>query len=400
VKILHITETFAPAGGIETYVLELLPLLEARGHQNAVIYRREHPRTPATDGKPIYHVPVTEEPERNRALIADIIRREKPTIIYLHAVYDPDVVMEAARLAPTVAYVHGFYPVCPGLAKYYRRGDQVCTRPFGLGCVPLIYLRRCASARHPRSVSRIMQTTRQHLAAYRSLPQVFVASSYMKDLLIQNGFEARRIAVLPYFIHLPPKSEITDPGPDRPSILFAGRLEIEKGLPYLLRALRLVRMPHQFFVAGDGSLKQRYILLAKHLNVASRVQFLGWLSANELQACYRRCTVAVMPTIMPEPFGKVGVEAMANSRPVVAFNVGGIPDWLKDGYNGFLVPSRDVKRLAARIDQLLDDAALATQLGSNGRTYVEQNYSSQQHLDQLLHILKTVTHSSGYNRCL
>jgi glycosyltransferase involved in cell wall biosynthesis len=90
----------------------------------------------------------------------------------------------------------------------------------------------------------------------------------------------------------------------------------------------------------------------------------------------------------------VGVEAMANSRPVVAFNVGGIPDWLKDGYNGFLVPSRDVKRLAARMDQLLDDSTLATQLGSNGRSYVEQNYSSEQHLDQLLHIFETLANSS------
>ena len=393
-KILHITQTFAPAGGIETYVLELLSLLEARGHENAVIYRREHPRTPPADGKPIYHVQVTEEPERDRALIADIIRREKPTVIYLHAVYDPAVVMEATRLAPTAAYVHGFYPVCPGLAKYYRRGDAVCTRPFGLGCVPMIYLRRCASARHPRSVYRIMQTTRQNLAAYRSLPQVIVASSYMKDLLAQNRIEAKRIAVLPYFIHLPDKSEITDPDADCPSVLFAGRLEIEKGLSYLLKALCLVRMPHQLLVAGDGSLKQQYILLAEHLNVADRVRFLGWLSANELQAYYRRCTVVVMPTIMPEPFGKVGVEAMANGRPVVAFNVGGIPDWLRDDYNGFLVPPRDVKRLAARIDQLLDDVALAAQLGSNGRSYVEQNYSSERHLDQLLHIFDTVAHLS------
>jgi len=394
-RILHITDVFAPAGGIETYVLALLSLLEARGHENAVVYRREHPRTPSADGKPYYHVPVTDNPEHDRALIVGIIRREKPSVIYLHAVYDPAVVREAARLAPTVAYVHGFYPVCPGLAKYYRRGDQVCNRPFGSGCVPMIYLRRCASARHPRSVYRIMQTTRQHLAVYRSLPQIIVASAYMKDLLVQNGFEERRIAVLPYFIPLSDKSEITDPDTGSPRILFAGRLEIEKGLPYLLRALRLIRMPHQLIVAGDGSLKQRYIALAEQLNVTDRVRFVGWRSGNELQTCYRRCSVTVMPTIMPEPFGKVGIEAMANGRPVVAFNVGGIPDWLKDGYNGFLVPPRDVKRLAARINQLLADPALAAQLGSNGRQYVEQNYSPEQHLDRLLNIFKTVANSGG-----
>jgi glycosyltransferase involved in cell wall biosynthesis len=395
VKVLHVTETYAPAGGIETYVLDLLPLLEAHGHGNVVIYRQDHPRTPPANGKPLYHVPVTEKPGHDRALIADIIRRQEPTVIFLHAVYDPLVVKEAARLAPTVAYVHGFYPVCPGLVKYYRRGDTVCTRPFGLGCVPMIYLRRCASARHPRSVYRIMQTTRQHLVAYRSLPQIVVASSYMKALLIQNRFEAKRIAVLPYFIHLSDKSQITAPDADCPNILFAGRLEIEKGFPYLLRAMVHMQTPCRLLVAGDGTRRGEYEALARRLGVANRMVFSGWLDQSTLCRMYQRAALLAMPSVCPEAFGKAGIEAMAHGRPVVAFNVGGIPDWLRNGYNGFLVPPRDVRQLATRIEQLLSDPTLATHLGSNGRRYVEQNYTPGQHASRLVHILETITDSSG-----
>ena len=93
---------------------------------------------------------------------------------------------------------------------------------------------------------------------------------------------------------------------------------------------------------------------------------------------------------MPEPFGKVGVEAMANGRPVVAFNVGGIPDWLMNKYNGFLVPARDVELLSERIARLIKNIDLATQMGMNGRQYVEGKYSSDKHLALLLRIFDQV----------
>lgn len=389
-KILHFMNVYAPVGGIETYVLELLPLLEARGHENALIYRQQHSRTPATDGRPIYHVPAAGNNAEEWRKIEEIIRRERPSVLYLHDVYDPELITRLTQVAPAIGYVHIFYPVCPGLGKLFRRGDEICTRPYGPGCVPMIYLRRCASARHPRRVYRIMKNTGRYLAAYKQLPRVVVASQYMRDLMIQNGIAADRVEVLPYFIPTPDASELAHPQPDpeSPGIMFAGRLEYEKGIPYLLRALRQIKTPHRLLVAGDGSLRAQYKRLAQELGVDDRVEFIKWLSSDELERTYRRCAVTVMPTIMAEPFGKVGVEAMANGRPVVAFDVGGIPDWLIHDYNGFLVPPRDVAQLARRLEQLLGDRALAQKMGANGRRYVEENYSYDRHLDGLVTILE------------
>lgn len=389
-KILHVVNTYAPVGGIETYILELLPLLNERGHENALIYRQSHPRTPDTTGQPIYHVPETLDPVRDRQKFTGIIEKERPSLIYLHDVYDPELLLLASQMAPSVGYVHIFYPVCPGLAKLYRRGDEICTRPYGLGCVPMIYLRRCASARHPRSVARIMGQTKQYLHAYKRLSRVMVASRYMRDLMVQNGIPAERVDVLPYFIPTPDKAELAQRPANGavPRIMFAGRLEYEKGIPYLLQAIRKIKTPHRLLIAGDGSLRPRYIQMATDLGVADRVEFAQWLAPDELQAAYRYSAVTVMPTIMAEPFGKVGVEAMANGRPVVAFNVGGIPDWLIDGHNGFLVPPCDVDQLAARLEQLLVDRALADELGCNGRAYVEEHYSYDKHLDDLMAILQ------------
>ena len=95
--------------------------------------------------------------------------------------------------------------------------------------------------------------------------------------------------------------------------------------------------------------------LAKELNLNSRVEFIGYRSHEELQRYFQRATVGVVPSVWPEPFGMVGLEFMHHQLPVIAFNSGGISDWLKDGHNGFLVPWMDISTMAQRIDYLLQN---------------------------------------------
>ena len=94
---------------------------------------------------------------------------------------------------------------------------------------------------------------------------------------------------------------------------------------------------------------------------------LGWLDADALLAAYARCDVCVVPAIWPEPFGIVAVEAMAAGRPVVASAVGGLASTVVDGETGLLVPPGDPAALAAALERLLDDRALAARLGASGR---------------------------------
>jgi glycosyltransferase involved in cell wall biosynthesis len=236
-----------------------------------------------------------------------------------------------------------------------------------------------------------MQQTGRYLAAYRTLPRIVVGTAYMKALLIQNGVAPERIDILPpHFVTDVSDEPLSRPDESPPNILFAGRLAYEKGIPYLLQASQRIKAPHRLLIAGDGDLKESYQRLAAELGIADRVEFLGWLDNQALDAAYRRSAVAAMPTIMPEPFGKVGIEALTNGRPVVAFNVGGIADWLQDGVNGYLGPPRDIARLAARLERLLTDVDLAMELGRNGRAFVRQQYQPQAHADRLTQIFETV----------
>lgn len=390
-KILHINDTYAMTGGIARYLFEVMALLEQQGHENVVIYQQEHERT-VTDHRAVYYTPSTDNHNQfaTRQSLHHILDKEKPDTAFLHAVYDPDIVAQIAAHLPTVAYIHGFHTVCPGLAKYFRRNDTVCTQAFGLGCIPMIYARRCSDARHPRTIYQLMRKTTEQKQLYQSIPLLIVASQYMHNLLQQNGFAAQKIAILPY-PHTPADS-ITAISTEEPlRIFYAGRLEIEKGIPYLLQAFARLTTPCKLHIAGDGTLRSTYEAMANELGIASRVKFLGWLNDDDLDKEYQVARVVVMPSIFPEPFGQVGVHALLRERPVIAFNVGGIPDWLRDGEHGFLVPAKDVDALANRIEVLLNDALLAAKLGKQGREFALQAYAPQAHINQLLKMLQNIT---------
>jgi glycosyltransferase involved in cell wall biosynthesis len=93
----------------------------------------------------------------------------------------------------------------------------------------------------------------------------------------------------------------------------------------------------------------------------------------------------------------VGIEAMSFSKPVVAFNVGGIPDWLEDGVTGFLVKPYDVGEMAEKIGYLLEHLEVAEEMGSKGRKRVEQDFNKDKHVSSLLQIYKEVLENNGGN---
>ncbi|MGB8647040.1 MAG: glycosyltransferase family 4 protein, partial [Anaerolineae bacterium] len=331
-----------------------------------------------------------------------LIREIAPDVIMLHAVYEPEVIRDAGALAPTVAYIHTFYAACPGLVKLFKRGEEICRQPFGLGCVPMIYLRRCASARHPRSVARILSRTAAIRAAYVALPRLIVGSPYMRDLLVQNRYPAGRISLLPpHFVevgHAPTDvpNAPTPAGPAR-TILFVGRLEIEKGLPYLLQALKLIKIPVRLQVVGEGTRGAAYRQLAQDMDLAEQVEFVGWRMGDELDACYQGSTVLAMPFIAPETFGKVGIEALTHGRPVVAFNAGGIPSWLRDGEYGYLIPVKDVSALADRLERILSDEDLAQRMGMRGWEYVRREFAPETHAERLNEIFSRAREDASHD---
>jgi glycosyltransferase involved in cell wall biosynthesis len=101
---------------------------------------------------------------------------------------------------------------------------------------------------------------------------------------------------------------------------------------------------------------------------------IGWRNHDEVRALYGESDICVVPSLWEEPFGIVAVEAMASGRPVCASRVGGLQGIVSHGETGFLFDRADGAGLANQLNTLLDDAALRSEMGKNGRRRVEENY--------------------------
>jgi glycosyltransferase involved in cell wall biosynthesis len=162
------------------------------------------------------------------------------------------------------------------------------------------------------------------LAEYRKLPAL-VLSDFMADNLRKNGFE--KVVKLPAFINTVERAHIFMPdGVLR--ILFLGQLIRGKGADLMLKALKKLDIPFVCTIAGDG--KDRLMLenMVKKFNLQNKVIFTGFVSDTE--KLWDNCDVFCFPIRWQEPFGLVGLEASAHGIPTVAFDLGGVREWLSD----------------------------------------------------------------------
>ena len=117
--------------------------------------------------------------------------------------------------------------------------------------------------------------------------------------------------------------------------------------------------------------------LVESLGLSNIVFFFGFIPNDEIPCLLLNTSIFVFPSLFPESFGMVNIEAMFMKLPIVAFGVGGTPDFLIHGFNGEIVVDRSAKGLAAAIDKLVLDADLRRKYGMNGFNLAKQKFSQE-----------------------
>lgn len=171
----------------------------------------------------------------------------------------------------------------------------------------------------------------------------------------------------------PPRQRLSSP----PTVVYAGRLVREKGVDTLLRAFDIVAQAFsgaELLIAGDGPARKYLMELVTGGHSASRVRFLGHLPQAELERCFEKAWVQVVPSRWEEPFGLVAAEAMMRGTAVVASAVGALSDIIEDGKTGLLVPPGDSRALAGAMIRLLRDIELAENMGRSGRASAQVRF--------------------------
>ena len=281
---------------------------------------------------------------------------------------------------PLVRMVHDHDIYCMRSYKYHYFSRKICTRAAGPFCVfPCgAFVTRNHESGFPLKFVSYRDKKREILLN-QQFQRMIVVTQYMKEELLRNGFAPEKIE-----IH-PPVPRMGDPTlrsnfSERNLIVYAGQIIRGKGVDILLESLARLTVPFECIILGDGSHKSFCEKLSKKLKLDDRVRFMGFVPQEELKDFYRECTVMAISSVWPEPFATIGMEAMRYGIPVVAFDAGGIKDWLIDGENGFLVRWMDRDQYASRLEQLLKDKALAREMGERGHRLVDEQYSFSEYI--------------------
>ncbi|MBZ5599003.1 MAG: glycosyltransferase family 4 protein [Acidobacteriia bacterium] len=394
-RVLYCNKYNFPFSGTEVYLFELMELMRSRGHDVA-LFSMADPRGKPTEydrhfvphvdfkgsrslmghARLAAHAIYSREARRRLCRMIDEFR---PDVAHLRNIYhhlSPSILWELkAQGVPVLYHVNDFKLLCPSYNMVAK--GKACELCRG-GRFWRVMTEDCYTGPHGSAVVLAAEAYfHRWLRTYEKCVDRFLApSQFVKVRLMQNGWDGRKIDVLPHFQEVP---EQAPPAPDADApILYFGRLSAEKGLPDLLRAMH--RVPHiRLLIAGDGPQRTELERLALGLGL-TRVDFLGLVPPTELQQRIGASRFTVLPSHAYETLGKSILESYAQGRAVIASDLGSRRELVHEGKTGLLFRPGNVQELAEAISFLAERPGFAAEMGAAGRELVRRRHSPESHV--------------------
>lgn len=364
-RIAVVSHTLARLGGTETYLQEVVPALGARGHDVACAFEE----------RPASAEPMALSPDVPRWRLPselELLRAWRPDVLYVHGLRSPRLEAALLDVAPAVLFAHSYYGTCISGSKTWSVPRPTpCARRFGAGCLLHFYPHRCGGL-GPGGLVRGYRVQAARLAMLPRYRRVAVFSGHMRAEYERHGL-GDRVLVLPAAAPTLPAVRAERPR-DEWRLLYLGRLEPLKGIDVLVDALscldgRLDR-PVSLAIAGQGSLRAHVERRVAALAAAGRkVAYVGWADASARARLLAESHLLVVPSLWPEPFGLVGLEAGRAGVPAVGFERGGIGEWLHDGVTGVLARDATPRALADAVTSCLASADRWERLAAGARRH-------------------------------
>lgn len=390
-RILFANDGVGDAGGVQNYLAAVMPALVARGHEVALLHldplRADEP-SPAPAGTPHFCMAERGTDEG----IADALDW-RPKVAFIHNMRPLEVDATLVDALPSVKMMHGYFGTCiSGLKSHQWPRVVPCGKPLGPGCFPIYATRKCGRMR-PGDVLRGWRWANEQNDLFDGYSALVTASRHMRDEYVRNGAPADRVHAIPLF------PTIAGDAADAPAefrVLFLGRMTAMKGGDVLIRALadasEALGREIPLTMAGDGPQRTAWERLAARLGVPAA--FTGWVDDAGRAELFRAASVLAVPSLWPEPFGLVGLEAGVFGVPSIAFDVGGIDDWLTDGVNGWLVPG-DPPSVDGLAEALMRAARAPDAVAAlrRGAREMAERMSLERHVDAVERVLASAVAS-------
>lgn len=368
-RILQVNKFHYPRGGADKYYLELGKALEDSG-ETVAYFSMHHPKNIKSHwskyfvtrlsfneaslvdkikmpGRIIYSF---EAKQKFKKIVLDF----KPDIIHIHNIYhqiSPSILDVARKYRiPVIMHLHDYKLICPNYQLFAHGRIYEDFKPdHYFNC----FKTRCFKNSYAKSFLASLEMTLHHKCwhIYKKNIALYIApSQFMKNKIVEYGYKEDKCRVIynPFSPNLEASEEEVASTTKGDYLLYFGRLSLEKGLDTLIRAS--AKSAFKLKIAGEGD--QRELLEALSLQLKVNVEFIGFKSGRELRDLIMQAKATVLPSIWYENMPLSMLEALNLACPVIASDIGGMPELVKDGVNGFLFKAGDEDSLAAAIAKL------------------------------------------------
>ncbi len=408
-KILQVNKFYYPKDGVSNYLLGLEAELKKLGHEVRVFAMDNPKNILSADEK--YFVSYLsfdqgglintwrsfarifysfEAKRKFKALINDF----HPDIIHIHNIYhqiSPSILSVARReKIPVVMHLHDYKLVCPNYKLF--TGGKICKRCRG-GKYYNCLFNKCLKDSYLKSCGGALEMYFHHniWRIYEKGIKLFIApSEFMKKTVEEFSWPADKVICLHnFFNNQIEKSGLTNQDNSDNYLLYFGRLSEEKGVSVLIEALAQTK--EHLKIAGEGPEETNLKNLSCRLGLTSRVEFVGFKTGTDLENLIINAKAIIIPSIWFENMPLNMLESLARRKIVIASDIGGIPEIIKNNENGFLFAPGEAHDLAKKI-KLLSEVDIRS-IGDNAEKAV-QNLNAQAHVQKIIKIYQQIISSN------
>ena len=418
-RILLVNYRYFISGGPEKYMFNIKKMLEDNGHEiipfsihsnknveteyskyfvepiggRDATYFDEVKKTPKSIWqmltRSIYSIEVEKAIKRE-------IRDVKPDIVYIiHFVnkLSPSVITGAKKMGvPVILRLSDYFLLCPRFDFMYQK--KICEDCLSKGYRSCIK-KRCVKGSLFASAIRVFSMKFHSLIhVYRGVDAFITPSEFLKKKLVANGFDEKKITCIPTFTTS--KSEIGKPQVGVYGLYF-GRITEEKGVETVVKAYE--KLPgYELKIMGDDTTEEAKRLKAYvEQRKIENIEFLGFKSGIELEKVIKGARFILIPSIWYDNLPNTALESFQYSKPVIASNIGSLPELVVDGVNGFLFEAGNDKALVEAIKKFDDDESVVN-MGAESRKRLETRFAPQTHYEVLMKVFDSVRRQKGKGR--
>ena len=410
-RILLVNYRYFISGGPEKYMFNIKKMLEDNGHEvipfsihstkNVETEYSKYFVEPIGSRDAVYFSEVKKTPKaiwqmvtrsvysgEVKKAIQREIRDVKPDLVYIiHFVnkLSPSVITGAKELGvPVVLRLSDYFLLCPRFDFMYQK--KICEECLTRGYKACIQ-KSCVQGSKAASLIRVFSMkVHSLLKAYDKVDAFITPSEFLRKKLIDNGFPAEKIVCIPTFTAS--RSRVGEPQLGTYGLYF-GRVTEEKGVETAVLAYE--KMPDkQLKIMGDDSTEEGERLKAyvKQKGLTN-IEFLGFKSGSELEGVIKGARFTLIPSIWYDNLPNTALESFQYSKPVIASDIGSLPELVIHGENGYLFEPGNADALKAAVELLDDDEKIRT-MGTKSRSRLEDRFAPKTHYDALMRVFEKV----------